>query len=282
MTCEETMSANVHCRSFGEGPRRVMAVHCSLAHAGAWRGLSQVMNLEISLIGFDMYSHGRSPDWDETVDFQSANVAAGLKLLEAEAAPVDLMGHSFGATVALRMAKARPDLIRSLCLIEPVLFAVARLECPEAQAALERAEAPFLELYLAGDLENATRLFNRMWGAGHPKWADLPVAARAAMIRGMAAVPKSFDALYLDAHGLLQPEALAEVSMPVLLLSGAQSQEVMPVINAGLARRLSDARCKIIAGAGHMVPITHPEETAAQLRAFWSQGPDPREAPERP
>ena len=70
--------------------------------------------------------------------------------------------------------------------------------------------------------------------------------------------------------------------MPVLLLSGAQSQEVMPVINAGLARRLSDARCKIIAGAGHMVPITHPEETAAQLRAFWSQGPDPREAPERP
>lgn len=41
-------------------------------------------------------------------------------------APVDVIGHSFGATVALRLALERPELVRSLVLVEPVLFAAAK------------------------------------------------------------------------------------------------------------------------------------------------------------
>lgn len=247
-----------------------MALHCSLAHSGAWRGLAKEMADEVTLQGFDMYAHGRSPDWDEVLDFQTANVEAGLRLLEGETGPVDLIGHSFGGTIALRIAQARPDLVRSLCLIEPVLFAVTRQDAPEAQAALEASEAPFIDLYKAGDLENATRMFNRMWGTGKPKWLDMPVAAREAMMRGFAVVPRSFEALYEDAHGVLQPGALDGVAMPVLLLSGADSQPVMPLINAGLARRLKHATCQVVPGAGHMLPISHAAETAQILRGFWA------------
>lgn len=263
--------SGIFSQEFGSGQRRVLAMHCSMAHSGAWRGLAHEMADEITLKGFDMYSHGRSVDWDEALDFQVANVEAGLRLLETEAAPVDLLGHSFGATVALRMAKARPDLVRSLCLIEPVLFAVTRLEAPELQAELEAREAPFRELYAAGDLENATRFFNRMWGTGKPKWPELPAAARAAMIRGMEAVPKSFDALYHDAPGLLQPGALDAVTMPVLLLSGCESEPVMPLINEGLARRLPQARIQVVAQVNHMMPITHAADTAEILRGFWAE-----------
>ena len=261
----------VYSRSFGTGSRRIFAVHCSLAHSGAWRGLAEALTEDVTLTGFDMLSHGRSPDWDGAGDFQSANVAAGLALLEREAAPVDLIGHSFGATVALRMAQARPELVRSLVLIEPVLFAVTRQEAPELQAALEAKEAPFNALFEAGDVEQATRLFNRMWGTGTPKWADMPEPARAAMVRAMQAVPKSYDTLYLDDKGLLEPGALDPVSMPVLLLSGGASQPVMPLINEGLARRLPLAQTQVVAGAGHMLPITHAALTAQILRQFWGK-----------
>lgn len=153
--------SEVFSRSFGTGPRQVLAVHCSLAHSGAWRGLGTALQEEITLTGFDMFSHGRSPDWDEGRDFQTANVEAGLALLDTmlgqEAGQVDLLGHSFGATVALRMALARPEKIRSLVLIEPVLFAVTRLEAPELQAALEAKEAPFNDLLRAGDVEQGDR-----------------------------------------------------------------------------------------------------------------------------
>lgn len=263
--------SEIFSREFGTGPRRVLAMHCSLAHSGAWRGLAQAMEQEITLKGFDMYAHGRSGDWDQNQEFQTANVEAGLRLLEEEAAPVDVVGHSFGGTVALRMALARPDLVRSLCLIEPVLFAVARQDAPEAQAELEAKEAPFIDLYKAGDLENATRLFNRMWGTGQPKWPDLPPSAREAMKRGFDAVPHSFEALYDDCHGLLLPGALDKVAMPALLLSGAESQPVMPVINAGIARRLPQARTEVLTGAGHMLPITHAAATAEILRGFWAR-----------
>jgi len=260
---------DIFSRTFGAGSRRVLAVHCSLAHSGAWRGLGDVLKDEVTLTAFDMFSHGRSPDWDGAGDFQTANVEAGLALLDREVGQVDLIGHSFGATVALRMAQARPDKIRSLVLIEPVLFAVTRLEAPELQAALEAKEAPFNDLLRAGDVEQATRLFNRMWGTGKPKWADMPEQARASMVRGMKAVPKSFGALYLDDKGLLLPDALDSVAMPVLLLSGGASQPVMPLINDGLARRMPQANTRVVPEAGHMLPITHAGVSAEILRQFW-------------
>ncbi|WP_417700865.1 alpha/beta fold hydrolase [Pseudophaeobacter sp.] len=269
---KDIILSEVFSRRFGAGPRQVLAVHCSLAHSGAWRGLATEMEQEITLTAFDMFSHGRSPDWDEqATDYQTANVAAGLAQLGAAGAPMDLIGHSFGATVALRMAQARPDLVNSLTLIEPVLFAVTRQDAPDAQAALEAIEAPFAKLYAAGDIAGATRFFNRMWGTGKPKWPDLTEQARAAMIRAMAVVPKSYDTLYLDNNGVLEPGALAAVSMPVLLLSGGDSQPVMPLINEGLARRLPQAVSVVVPETGHMLPITHPTATADLLRRFWGQ-----------
>lgn len=259
----------IYSRSFGTGPRPILAVHCSLAHSGAWRALGAEMEQEARLLAYDMLSHGRSPDWDGQGNFQTQNVEAGLALLERREKPVDLLGHSFGATVALRIAKARPDLVRSLVLIEPVLFAVTRQEAPEEQAALDALEAPFGEYYAAGDLENATRFFNRIWGPGKPKWPDLPDHTRAAMLRAMRVIPESYATLYLDEIGILQPGALDTVDMPCLLVSGGDSQPVMPLINEGLARRLPDAKCLIVEGAGHMLPITHPVETAEILRGFW-------------
>ena len=258
--------SQVFCRSFGHGPRQVLAVHCSLAHSGAWRGLAGDLAEEITLTGFDMLSHGRSPDWDGQGNYQLANTEAGLALLTE---PLDLVGHSFGATVALRMAMARPHLVRSLTLIEPVLFAVAGADDPAALAAMESESQPVDAALAAGDLELATRLFNRMWGTGDPKWPDLPEQARAAMVRAMPVIPASYQTLHRDENGTLAPGALDPVTMPVLLLTGTRSPQVMAAVARGLTCRLGNARAASVPGAGHMLPVTHPQETAQLLRDFW-------------
>ena len=253
-------------RSFGQGPRPVLAVHCSLAHSGAWRGLAEVMAEEITLTAFDMLSHGRSPDWDGQGNYQLLNVEAGLALLTD---PVDLVGHSFGATVALRMAMAKPHLVRSLTLIEPVLFAVAKADAPDVLAAVEADSQPIDAAWAAGDLELTTRLFNRLWGPGEPKWPDLPEQLRAAMMRAMPVIPASHGTLYLDENGTLAPGALDPVTMPALLVTGEDSPPVMAEIAQGLTRRLGNAHAVSVPGAGHMLPVTHPAETAELLRGFW-------------
>jgi pimeloyl-ACP methyl ester carboxylesterase len=250
--------------SFGSGPRRVLAIHCTLAHSGAWRPLAKVLTNEVTIVAFDMPSHGRSEDWaPETGDYYDMGTAAASALLTE---PMDIVGHSFGAVVALRLAAEQPEMVRSLTLIEPVFFAIVAEDAPDRVPAPDAPPEPFMRAYLDGDAETAARLFNRAWGDG-PKWADLPEPARAAMVRGIHVVPACAAPIRDDSAGLLGK--LDRIVAPVLLLRGSQSDPDIAVVNDGLARRLPNARSLVVEGAGHMLPITHPQETADMLRAHF-------------
>lgn len=258
-------------RSFGLGPRPVLAIHCTIAHSGAWRGLAGEMGEEVTLITPDMLSHGRSPDWDRQGNYQDRMVEAIAPLLDRR---MDVIGHSFGATVALRLAVDHPELIRSLTLIEPVLFAVAAADDPEGLERHEEDAAPFIRALDAGDEALGARLFNRMWSGGvGPRWPDLPDQTRAAMIRGIHVVPECRSSIYDDLAGVLKPGVFDRLRAPVQLLRGSKSHPIIQVVNEGLQKRLPDARSDVIEGAGHMVPISHPKETANQIRALFQSGP---------
>ena len=265
----------VYHRTFSTGARPLFAVHCSLAHSGAWRGLAAALGEDqVTIEAFDLLSHGKSPDWDGQGILQLRNAEAGLALLEAQVdeadGAVDLIGHSFGATVALAMAETRPDWVRSLTLIEPVLFAAAGSVDPEALAQMRRDHITVRTPYAAGDIELATRLFNRAWGTGDPKWPDIPAHARAAMMRSFPAVMDCDAQVYDDEAGLLAPGALEALRMPILLMQGGATQPIMTAVTKALSARMPAARVEVVAGAGHMVPVTHPRAVAAALQALWS------------
>ncbi|TMV09897.1 alpha/beta hydrolase [Ruegeria sediminis] len=258
-----------HVRHLGQGPRRVLALHCTIAHSGAWKGLAGELGQEATFVAPDMLSHGRSRDWDRQGDFQDRITDIAETQLSG---PMDVIGHSFGATVALRLAVQHPDLVRSVVLIEPVFFAVAKRDAPDLIDLHHRDAEPYLDAMAEGDEALAARLFNRMWSTeDSPRWPQLPESTRAAMIRGIHVVPFVDPALFDDRAGLLQPGVLDRAAMPVLLLRGSLTHPVMTAINEGLARRLPDAESLVIDGAGHMLPISHPAETAGKIRALWAR-----------
>lgn len=261
------VSQPVFVRSFGTGPRRVLALHCTLAHSGAWRGLAGLMGDAVTLVTPDLLSHGRSPDWDGQGDFQDRCADGVAHLLEPD---MDIIGHSFGATVALRLAVAHPERVRSLTMIEPVFFAVALRDAPELVATHEVEAIPYTEALAAGDDALAARLFNRMWSDSGPRWPDMPEATRAAMTRAIHVVPAQQPSLFDDRPGMLKPGVLDRVTAPVLLLRGSQTHPAIAVVNDGLARRLPDATSVVIEGAGHMLPISHPGETAVELERLFA------------
>lgn len=257
-------------RRLGQGARQLLALHCTLAHSRAWLGLSQALG-DATLIAPDMLSHGRSPDWDGHSDYFDAVTAMARDQLTA---PMDIVGHSFGAMIALRLCLECPERVRSAVLIEPVFFAVARRDAPDLFNQHERDAQPVDDAFAAGDTAKAARLFNRMWGASTgPKWPDLPERTRAAMIRGIDVVPAVHGALFDDAAQMLDPARLNRAAMPVLLLAGTGSHPVIPAICEGLKTRLPSATSAMIKGAGHMLPITHPRETAALVQDFWRKSP---------
>lgn len=255
---------------FGSGPRLVMALHCTMAHSGAWRPLAAALEGEARFLGLDMFCHGRSPDWDGKGDFHDRMTEAALKHLTE---PMDVVGHSFGATLAIRLAEERPEMVRSLTLIESVQFSVTRADTPEVLAERNVKARPFNEALDAGDTDLAAKLFNGDWSEGESGWEAVPEPRRAAMRRGVVIVPHCSPAIIDDRPGMLEPSALARVSMPVLLMRGSETEPIIGTVNDGLERRLADASNVVVPGAGHMLPITHPAETADALRTLFARAP---------
>ena len=222
----------------------------------------------ITGIAYDLPGHGRSADWDGVSDIQGVSTAMAVDLLEAEGAgPADIIGHSFGGTVAIRLAVERPDLVRSLVLIEPVFFAVAVQDRPELQVQDDAHMRAYRTALQAGDRMAAAKAFTSIWGDGRG-WDSMPAAQRNALAARIHLIDAGAPAIYGDCAGILSGGKLAGITCPVLLIRGGDSPEAVAAINDGLARRIPQAQQVTIAGAGHMVPITHPTEVAEVVRAF--------------
>jgi pimeloyl-ACP methyl ester carboxylesterase len=243
----------------------VLAIHCTLGHGGAWRGIGAALETAATVTAIDLPSHGKSADWDGVANLHALCTRAASGFLTAR---MDIVGHSFGATVALRLAVESPHLVRSLTLIEPVFFAAAMVEAPDIAAEEIRSSRPCRVALAQGDMWLAAQHFNAAWGNGSD-WAVLPMAMRRYMTERMHLIPGQSSMIYDDDARLLAPGRLDRADMPCLLLKGDRSPPVIDAINSALARRLSRAERITIAGAGHMVPITHPTQVAQHMVALF-------------
>ncbi len=248
--------------STGIGPNSALLLHCGLAHSDAWAGVLAKLNDVLDATAFDLPGHGKSGDWDGQGDYQVRVCSIAAAMLDQ---PANLIGHSFGATVALRLAVERPELVRSLTLIEPVYFAAAR--GTKALAQHGKDYASFAGALMAGDRIAAARAFVATWGTGEP-WESMSEQQRTYLTDRIHLIAETSNAIYDDADGILSKRRLEQVEVPVLLIDGAESPPVIDAVQSKLAKRLPDARRVTIEGAGHMVPVTHPVEVAAAIRDF--------------
>lgn len=247
-------------QDFGHGPRRALAIHCTLAHSGAWAAMAGEIAEAVTLTAFDVPGHGQSADWDGRSDFidLTARVAAGF-LDDLGDGQIDLIGHSGGGVAALRLAMAMPEAVRSLTLIEPVLFAAAR-GFPEWEPHAA-AMAAYAEAMQAGDRDAAAGGFMAVWGNGTP-WAALDPRHRSYIADRIHLIAASNVALQEDAGGLLRPDGLESLTMPVMLIAGQNSPPIVHRINEEIAARLPDVGVAQVEGAGHMLPISHAAQVA--------------------
>jgi lipase len=253
----------LHLRSFGEGPRPAVALHCSLAQGGVWAGVAAGLP-GVTMLAPDLPGHGRSPDWDGTSDFHSLTTREVLAVMGG---PCDLIGHSFGATVALRIALERPELVRTLTLVEPVLFAAARAAGSPAFRDYLTQNAAFADLYRAGNKRAAAEAFQAVWGGGVALSA-LPAHLQDYIVQRIDLIVAGHPALEGDSAGLLAHGRLESLGIPVLLVEGGTSPSVIGAIQDELARRLPQVTRIVVPGAAHMVPITHPAPVAAAIAAL--------------
>lgn len=257
-----------HLRTLGGGARPVLALHCSLAHGGAWVPMAAHLGDAATLTAPDLPGHGHSADWPAggSMHDTATSVAQALAERIGGGAPVDILGHSFGGTVALRLAMERPDLVRSLTLFEPVLFSAARaIGAAEARVWADKQEQ-FRALLAQGKPHEATALFHADWGNGTPL-DDLPETQRRYIVERIGVIDAARDVVEDDRLGLVAPGRLESLAVPVLLAEGSTSPGIIHAINDALSARIPGVQRVVIEGAGHMLPITHAGVLAPMVRA---------------
>ena len=249
------------------GARPVLALHCSLAHAGAWAGLAQRLS-GVTVTAPDQIGHGRAPDWDGVADLHRDVTRDTIAVAEslAHGVPIDLIGHSFGGTVALRVALERPDLVRSLTLVEPVIFAAAKSAGDPAYAPFRADHLAFSDLVRRNLRVEAAAMFHGVWGTGDA-FADLPAKTQSYMIERIHLIVAQNPFLLDDAAGLLRYMGLESLGIPTLLIDGALSPPIIAAVQSELMRRLPMADRLTVPGAGHMVSITHADTVAVVVQA---------------
>lgn len=232
----------------------VALIHCGLGRAANWRPFLNALDRPVSPLLIELPGHGLAEAYDSSRDF--ADQAVELALDEMPSDPVPLIGHSFGAVLALRIAVERPYRVSSLVLVEPPFFAAVKGRW--AFEKIERDMASFNKKMAAAEHATAAREFNRIWGDGTP-WNELSPDQRAYMVDRIALIPPGNTLLFDDRPGLLKPDRLEELEIPVTFVDGGDTHPVISEIISTIGDRIPDAEWVTVPGAGHMLPITHPE-----------------------
>ncbi len=254
-------STGLHWRDWGTGAPDALMLHCSLATVRSLTGLVEAIGCDA--FGPDMPGHGQSPDYNRALDYGDQSLAEVLAGLPDH--PLNVVGHSFGAYVALRLALEHPEKVARLVLIEPPLVAAAR-GTEEYERYYGRIE-PVFAAFAAGDRVGAAQDFNALWGAA--AWNEISERRRADMEKRIGVIIDQRAALFDDAAGILATGRLESLTCPVLLMEGAQSQPVMGALMDRLQARIPRADRVVIQGADHMGPITHPGQFGMAIRQFF-------------
>jgi pimeloyl-ACP methyl ester carboxylesterase len=254
----QAVDARMHIHQSGHG-EPVVLLHSTGSSGRQWGSLIEALGPGVHALAVDLYGHGNTPPWAAGRPLRLADEAALVEIALARCrGPVHLVGHSYGGAVALHVALARPERVRSLTLIEPVAFHLLRRGDPRQRRLCREI------LRLARDIAHAARAgrpeagmarFIDYWN-GEGSFASLPEARRQAFCAMIGTVVGNFAALLRERNGL---EACQDLAAPTLILAGERSPAPALRIAALLEAALPAARRVVVEGAGHMLPLTHKE-----------------------
>ncbi len=185
-----------------------------------------------------------------------ADIEALLPAIDGLGDEVDIVGHSYGGLLALRLALLRPQKTRQVIAHEFVCWqALARFGTPQDIQTLEAfsKETRLLsEDY--GGTEGWTREFLEFWN-GPTAWTSLPPRFQQHTV---ARAWKSF----LEVRDVFADTTLvdraATFPVPVRITTGTHSPAAARRVLTLFAPHFPDARLQPIPG-GHLAPMTHPE-----------------------
>jgi pimeloyl-ACP methyl ester carboxylesterase len=253
-------------REAGSGPG-VVCLHANASTSGQWRGLMAMLADRFHVLAADLFGAGQSPAWPSDRPPSLGSEAALVEPVFAQAGdPFVIVGHSYGAAVAIVAALSQPQRVRALALYEPVLFSLIDAESPPPNEAdgIRAAIAGAQAALDAADPAGAAECFIDFW-MGRGAWAHMPDSRKGPIAASVVNIRKWETALFREPTPLA---ACSNLRIPVLFMTGSESPAPSRGVARLLVRTLPQVETVEFSGVGHMGPITHPEVVNEAIARF--------------
>ena len=183
-----------------------------------------------------------------------------------------LFGHSMGGLIALLTAigaQQRGEPLDALVLFDPVLVGLLDRDNPAHSRALKWDRAIIAHLASSvkhGDPETGVAAFVEAWN--ETRWDALPAKVRAELV---GAAPRLVQETQATSFLPLDHKLIAELQVPVLLLNGSRSPELIHLTSRAAHDLLPSSELRTIEDAGHMAPVLAPQTIADAMREFLAR-----------
>jgi len=268
----------LHYRDWGgDGPPLVL-LHGLSSSKRIWDMTAPLLVDRFRVVALDQRSHGRSDQPDDGYGFDdvTADLAAFIETLGIDSPAI--VGHSWGANVALTYAAANPDAVRSIVLVDGGVVDLSQ------HGTWEQAEPRMRPPEIDGTPVETFVGFMRRWPQLKDIWSDQlrdmvlanfdvredgTIARRLTIENHMKIARAIFD--------LRPADLLADLACPLLVISCQQEptndearrwQKFREDGIETLGRVAPDARVVVMKDTIHDVPIQRPEELAKQISDF--------------
>ncbi len=249
-------------RRDGDGPETIV-----FAHGLLWSGRmfdAQVAALEdrYRCVTFDFRGQGQSEITATGYGMDTLTEDAAALIEALDCAPCHFAGLSMGGFVGQRLAIRRPELLKSLILLETAAD-------PEPQANVGRYRLLNFIARWFGFRPVVGQVIPIMFGR---KFLEDPARAeqRDALRRRLIANRRIGTTRAVQ--GVIERDGtddqLDRISVPTLILVGDQDVATVPAKSERMHQRIAGSKLVIIPGAGHSSTIEEPAAVNAALEAF--------------
>lgn len=251
----------------GNGPETIVFVHGLLMTHRLWDAQVETFKHQYRCIRFDFRGQGRSEVTAGGYDMDTLAADTAALIEQLDAGPCHLVGLSMGGFVGLRLGFRRPELLRSLVLMDT--SADPEAPGPRFKYALMAAAVRWVgygPVYAGAEKV----LF------GHSFLRD---PARAALRSEWRARITAQDrtGVARAANGVFSRDGVAErlgdIPVPTLVAVGEEDTATPPFRAERIAAGIPGARLAQIPSAGHSPPIENPGAVNEMLREFWKPRP---------